>query len=118
MGLGGYLIYRLYPERQLFIDSRLLDVSLVYAYWGALEVREQWEELAQRHGFRTIVLSNLRQARLPLRVWLTADPAWKIANVARDLVTSQLREGVAVRPDRVPHEVEGEGDCVSSLAGS
>ncbi len=81
MGLGGYLIYRLYPERQLFIDGRILDRSLLDAYRGGLQAGERWQRLADHFGFQTVVLSNLRRWRVPLRAELAADPDWKMAYV-------------------------------------
>jgi len=81
MGLGGYLIHRLYPDRQLFIDGRILDLSLLHEYRDALSSRAEWRRLAQRYGFETVVLSNLRGPRFPLRAWLAADSRWKMAYV-------------------------------------
>jgi tetratricopeptide (TPR) repeat protein len=81
MELGGYLVHRLYPDRQIFIDGRILDLSLLHEYRDALSSRAQWQRLAQRYGFETVVLSNLRGPRFPLREWLAADPRWKMAYV-------------------------------------
>jgi hypothetical protein len=81
MNLGGYLIYRLYPGRQLFIDGRILDRSLLDAHRGALYSGERWRKLADHFGFQTVVLSNLRRLGVPLRTELVADPEWKMAYV-------------------------------------
>ncbi len=100
MGLGGYLIYRLHPGRQLFIDGRLLDRSLVDDYRDALGSREGWERLAKRHRFRTVVLGNLLEPSLPLRTWLAQDPAWEIAYLDPQAVIFVRSDGARDPPER------------------
>jgi tetratricopeptide (TPR) repeat protein len=79
--LGGYLIHALYPEHQLFIDTRNLSAAVLEDYRKAVAVPKAWEALQQHHGFRTVVLSNLAFAHLRVRRLLVADPEWRLVFV-------------------------------------
>ena len=76
--LGGYLEYALYPKHKLFIDGRILDYELLALQARSLNTPEGWRRAAQRFGFRSVVLSNLARALLPLRGTLVADPGWQL----------------------------------------
>lgn len=118
MGLGGYLIYRLHPGRQLFIDGRLLDRSLVDDYRNALGSRERWERLTARHRFRTVVLSNLLEPSLPLRTWLAQDPAWEIAYLDPQAVVFVRNDAVPEPPERAIYGRGGEAAGIPFAAAS
>ena len=62
---GGYLIWRAYPERRVFIDGRLevYDEGTYRSYLRALEEPQWFEELAAQHGIRN-VLWNHAQASI------------------------------------------------------
>lgn len=76
---GGYLIWRAYPERRVFIDGRLevYDEETYRSYLRALEEPQWFEELAARHGIRN-VLWNHAQASIahPLLNHLAHSNAW------------------------------------------
>jgi tetratricopeptide (TPR) repeat protein len=81
IALGGYLIHALHPEHQLFIDTRNLSEAVLDDYRKAVAFPKAWHALQQRHGFRTVVLSNLAFAPLRLRRLLVADPEWRLVFV-------------------------------------
>ncbi|HMC81596.1 MAG TPA: hypothetical protein VKL61_00010 [Candidatus Polarisedimenticolia bacterium] len=54
---GGYLIWRRYPERRVFIDGRneIYDTLLAEIFQG-LRSWEEWESLLKRHGIDAALL--------------------------------------------------------------
>jgi hypothetical protein len=57
---GGYLIWQLWPERQVFIDGRedvYVKAGVIDEYLGAFDSRENWELLVARHGIDYAVLN-------------------------------------------------------------
>jgi tetratricopeptide (TPR) repeat protein len=79
IALGGDLIDALHPDFALFVDTRNLSARVLAAYRQAVARPQAWSALAQREGFRTVVLSNLSFASPPLRKQLAQDPAWRLA---------------------------------------
>lgn len=75
--LGGHLAWRLYPERRVFIDGRILDARLWHEHRDILLGRG-FPQALREHGFELVVLSNLAQPRLPLRGILRRDPGWRL----------------------------------------
>jgi tetratricopeptide (TPR) repeat protein len=75
--LGGHLAWRLYPERQVFIDGRILDPRLWHEHREILLGRGFPRALRER-GFNLVVLSNLAQRQLPLRRILRRAPDWRL----------------------------------------
>jgi hypothetical protein len=56
---GGYLIWKLYPLQQVFVDSRALEydkdfVEKSFYYWKP----EVWRELEARYGFTAVIVPN------------------------------------------------------------
>lgn len=57
-GIGGYLMYRGYPDRKVFIDGRNVDYGFEFmarAYAAGLD-RDRWDDLAQRFNFSYAVV--------------------------------------------------------------
>jgi tetratricopeptide (TPR) repeat protein len=81
IALGGYLVHALYPDYQLFIDTRNLSEAVLDDYRKAVVSPKAWRALQQRYGFRTAVLSNLTFAPLRLRRLLADDPEWRLVFV-------------------------------------
>lgn len=80
--LGAYLSARLYPRHRLFIDSRVLDPSVVVRYTRMVESAARWRQAESRYGFRTAVLGNYSKTlRSPLGEALKSDPRWRLAYV-------------------------------------
>ncbi|MBI3287142.1 MAG: hypothetical protein HYZ68_03755 [Chloroflexi bacterium] len=72
---GGYLIWRLYPRQQVFIDGRA-DVygdAYIESYLDAFRLREDWRVPLERYDI-DLVLINRHSA---LASHLETDPAWE-----------------------------------------
>jgi hypothetical protein len=72
MGFGGYLIWRLYPQKQVFIDTRQLNYTLVKEYEWITYSRESimntdlpkgkkplWERLLDHYKIDLVVLDTV-----------------------------------------------------------
>ncbi len=62
-GFGGYLIWRLYPDKKVFIDGRSLepDVYDKYRIVGSVSVErnQSWEDIMRRYNISYIVMPPL-----------------------------------------------------------
>ena len=72
---GGYLIYRWYPSRRVFIDGRvdMYGPDVVNAYLDVATVKDNWREVLDRNAVRT-VLTGRDSA---LSVLLLAHGGWQ-----------------------------------------
>jgi hypothetical protein len=55
---GGYLIWKLYPDRKVFIDGRA-DVygdSFIFEYQKTYEADQGWRDRLNRYGIRTVLI--------------------------------------------------------------
>lgn len=78
--MGAYLTFRLFPRYRLFIDSRVLDPTLVERYTEIKGTPGRWKEEDDRYGFRTVILGNFSTTvRSPLGQALLRDPRWHLA---------------------------------------
>ena len=73
-GWGGYLIYRWYPTRQVFVDGRvdMYGTKIVQDYLEVANVRPSWQKVLDRYGIQTILIEK----DSGLSVLLLADPSW------------------------------------------
>lgn len=71
---GGYLIYRWYPDRKVFIDGRIdmYGADLVDEYRRVVTVKPDWREVLDRYQIQTILI----QKDSPLSLLLLADGGW------------------------------------------
>jgi hypothetical protein len=80
---GGYLLWELYPERQVFIDGRLVIRPPAYfAEYLAIVRRPEryFEAVAAKFGITQAVLPTAYQrAYMPLVYWLYQAPGWELA---------------------------------------
>lgn len=113
MEMGGYLETRLYPEHQLFIDSRILNVSLLSESLRAQRSPAAWRALDARYGFRTVVLGNLGQRWSRLHAILIADPEWDLvfADVPASIFVRHADERATLRSDP-PNVAEARVDAL------
>jgi hypothetical protein len=74
-GWGGYLIYRWYPERKVFIDGRvdMYGAEIVHEYLQVATVKPEWESVLDKYGVRT-VLTGKQSA---VSVLLAASGGWE-----------------------------------------
>jgi hypothetical protein len=74
---GGYLIYRLYPEARVFVDSRsdFYGAGFSEQYLDVLSVKYDWERTLGRFGVNTILLPT----SAPLAGALKESARWRVA---------------------------------------
>lgn len=89
MSWGGYLIWRNWPDRRVFIDTRtpIYGEGFMKSYSDALFIPEAFEEVADRWQI-THVLYDARDVAVeggPLR-FLLGDPGWKTAFLGANAV--------------------------------
>jgi hypothetical protein len=84
---GGYLIWRLYPERLVFIDGRadLYGDELFSEYLEVWKVDSTWSQILDRYQIGIVLCE--RQA--PLATLLTESPSWDL--VYDDEIASLFR---------------------------
>jgi hypothetical protein len=96
--MGAYLTYRLWPKHRLFIDSRVLDPSVVARYTRMVDSPESWRQAESRYGFRTVVLGNYsRTVRSPLGMTLLRDRRWRLV-YADPLAVILVKDGPSIPP--------------------
>jgi hypothetical protein len=73
---GGYLIWRLYPERRVFIDGRA-DVygALIQDYLASYRAAPNWRTVLDRYGVGLVLIPP----DAPLATVLAEDPNWSRA---------------------------------------
>ncbi len=80
-GIGGYLIYRGYPDRKVFIDGRNVDYGFDYmahAYAAGVNP-ERWKELTDKYNITHAIVDYdaIKQPdRLPYSFHLDTNPDW------------------------------------------
>lgn len=59
-GWGGYLIYRWYPDRKVFIDGRvdMYGTKLVQEYLDVVDIHPDWREVLDRYGIQTVLIER------------------------------------------------------------
>lgn len=72
---GGYLIYRWYPRRRVFIDGRvdMYGETVARDYLDVVSLRPDWRDVLDRYGVRTILIEK----DSPLSMLLLASGEWK-----------------------------------------
>jgi len=80
-GLGGYLLWRAYPPRQVFIDGRLqVYPAAIYSdYQRTLDDPATFADLAARWGITAVVLAHPSPGRLELAAAIARLPGWRVA---------------------------------------
>lgn len=83
-GDGGYLLYRGYPNRKIFIDGRNVDYGLAFLArtFDAAMNEERWKELEQEFNFTYAVIGYDAilppEGPLPYTAHLDKDPRWHL----------------------------------------
>lgn len=80
---GGYFIWRAFPKRRAFIDSRLEAVppSRLLAYSRAVRTAEGWRALDANVSFDYVLLDHTVPVNARLIARLTDDPAWALVHL-------------------------------------
>jgi hypothetical protein len=78
--LGGWLLWRAWPERRVFFDGRLqMYPEAVYReYEAALADPARFAALAERYGLGAVVLHHPAPGRLELARGIAQLPGWRI----------------------------------------
>ncbi len=71
---GGYLLYRLWPEKKVFIDgwTDFYGETLTREYLQAVNAEPGWESILDRYNVNWVIVAPTR----PLAVRLDESPAW------------------------------------------
>tara|TARA_Y100000310_G_scaffold204750_1_gene204975 strand:+ start:67 stop:1830 length:1764 start_codon:yes stop_codon:yes gene_type:complete len=82
--IGGYLLYRGYPDRKVFVDGRNIDYgyNFLSKTLAAAQNADTWNELEEEYQLTHAVVSYLPQEELwenyPYTNHLDANPDWKM----------------------------------------
>jgi hypothetical protein len=62
-GFGGYLIWRLYPDKRVFIDGRLLEPDVYNEYKIVISTKkgqsQSWEDIIKKYDISCFIMSPL-----------------------------------------------------------
>ena len=78
---GGYLIWRMYPEKRVYIDGRLIIRSPRFFadYLALLDKPDTFPEVARRFGISHVLLPTaIFNLYMSLVKWLYASPDWDL----------------------------------------
>lgn len=120
-GYGGYLLWRLYPDYQVFMDGRAAQVYSIETYEDYLRAafdKNKMDEILDRYQVDLAVLQNARpdpdhpkRQVEASRSWLDGNPKWKLVYeddlcciYARASVLTEATNLVLVRPEN-PHNL-------------
>ncbi len=87
-GIGAYLLYRGYPDRQVFIDGRNVDYGFAFMNLNFLAGKDsvQWKKLQEKYPFDFAVVDyfankDKEHDRLFYSMILEQDPEWAMVYV-------------------------------------
>lgn len=77
-GLGGYLLWRFWPERAVFVDGRweVYGQEFMQLYGQTIRSPDAWEHVAQRFHVQAAVILHRQPDYIPLLRHLYAAPDW------------------------------------------
>jgi len=78
---GGYLIWKLYPDYQVFWDGRQTSTRMFSAGMSVLSAKPEWQELLDRYEVNTLVLDPCTMdngQQYPLLGRLRTSEAWAL----------------------------------------
>jgi hypothetical protein len=59
-GFGGYLIWRLYPDKKVFIDGRALEPDIYTEYQNVVHLSsENWDDILEKHDISHVVIPSI-----------------------------------------------------------
>lgn len=76
--IGGYLIWRLYPKKKVFIDGRVYPYGddFLFYYMDLINDPAKWEKAAAKYGFDIVILSHYPTENLTLASHLHKSADW------------------------------------------
>lgn len=80
IGIGGYLCWRGYPERKVFIDGRLEvhERAFYTEYIHVMQNPDCWDELAEKYNINYVVLQHSMEDTQGLIGKLYRDEKWRL----------------------------------------
>lgn len=80
LDFGGYIEWKLYPEKRTFIDGRNLVVSIYIAHDNVMRGTSDWNNILESYGVRNILIPPVTRtgAILGLTFKLYKDKRWKL----------------------------------------
>lgn len=126
---GGYFIWRAFPARRAFIDTRTeaRPLAQLIEYSHAFYSERDWKTLDARYRFGFVVLNHTESVNWRLIERLRADPAWALVHldpvglvyVRRDGAPPGLVERDEIAPGhRRPLPLTEEPDLADPIAGA
>lgn len=79
LAYGGYLIFRHFPEKKVFIDGRnnVYDKKLYQDYLDARHSKDVWQKLVDRYGINYVILEYARDySKKEMIPHLIDNPEW------------------------------------------
>jgi hypothetical protein len=72
---GGYLLYRWYPERRVFMDGRvdMFGTAITQEYLDVVDARPDWRQVLDKYGVQTVLVEK----DSALSTLLRADGKWE-----------------------------------------
>jgi tetratricopeptide (TPR) repeat protein len=102
MTMGGYLAWRWYPARRIFIDGRLevQDPDLYPAYLAMQQDPRRFEEESGRRGISTVVWSHRHALdAVPLLRHLAGGGGWRLVHLDLAAAVFARAPAAAIDPD-------------------
>jgi len=120
LGAGGYLIWRFYPSRKVFIDGRLevYDTTHYALYQMALSNEEIWKQVVNHYDINCVILSHILPAVADMIRRLYNDKDWKLIyydDVAAIFLRNLQRNQRIIEMGQRDYTVSGGGTYFSSL---
>ena len=86
INIGGYLIYRGYPDRKVFVDGRNVDYGMDFLTrtYAAGVNPDRWKELAERYhvDYALVDYDAIQEKdRLPYSVILDRNADWPLVYI-------------------------------------
>jgi hypothetical protein len=82
--IGGYLLFRGYPHRKIFVDGRNIDhgYEILRQTFSAAQDPETWKDIEEKYDISYAIISYLPSEQLwkryPYTYHLDANPAWSL----------------------------------------
>lgn len=98
-GLGGYLEWRFWPERETFIDGRweIYGEDFLRAYTRSLNDFDAWQRMADQYGINTVVIMHRRPYYATLMRSLNWSRDWTPLHIDAAAVMFVRRESVPIQ---------------------
>jgi len=120
LGAGGYLIWRFYPSRKVFIDGRLevYDTTHYALYQRTLSDEEVWKQVVNHYDINCVILSHILPGNSDMIRRLYADKNWKLVyydDVAAIFLRDTQRNRRIIEMGEQDHSLPEGGTYFSSL---